>query len=99
MSPPLIPYAAARHAADLVNAATAEASRRLAAVPGVGSGPMGLTPDAVKASPEYRQARAYYQAAHEHARRINAWLQRHYRAETRADARARRANMNERTPR
>ena len=40
------------------------ASATLRAIPGVGGGPMGLTPDAVKASPEYRAARAACDAAH-----------------------------------
>jgi len=41
-----------------LNDAEILANRALNAIPGVGSGPIGLTPDAVKFSPEYRAAKA-----------------------------------------
>lgn len=56
----LIGYAMQRQ----LEARMAAASVAMSDVPGVGTGPMGLTPDAVKASPAYSEARARYQAAH-----------------------------------
>lgn len=35
-------------------------SAKLRAIPGIGSGPMGLTPDAIKFGPEYRAAKRAY---------------------------------------
>jgi hypothetical protein len=52
----------------------ARASDALRAVPGIGSGPMGMTPDAVKASPEYRAAKLAYERAHAELRAFNAAL-------------------------
>jgi hypothetical protein len=42
---------------------TKKASDRLRVIPGVGSGPMGLTPDAVKQAAEYRAAKLAYDRA------------------------------------
>ena len=41
---------------DSLQAAWQAASAELKAISGVGTGPMGITPDAVKFSPEYRKA-------------------------------------------
>jgi hypothetical protein len=46
--------------AELIAVCT-ETSRAWKAVPGAGTGPMGLTPDAVKFGPEYRAARRAYE--------------------------------------
>lgn len=54
------------------------ASADLQAIPGIGSGPMGLTPDAVKASPAYRAARARYDAATARLRKLNGLAMRHH---------------------
>jgi len=47
------------------------AGAALRAIPGIGSGRMGLTPDHVKASPDYRAARAAYDRAFAALRRFN----------------------------
>lgn len=51
-------YAEAKDARDQLDQLRRRACANLAAIPGVGSGPMGLTPDAVKFSPAYRAAKA-----------------------------------------
>lgn len=61
---PIIEAARAR-----LEAERAAASAELRAFPK--DGPMGLTPDAVKATPEWRAASARYQAAHEALRQFN----------------------------
>lgn len=58
------------------------------AIRGVGSGPMGLTPDAVKFSPEYSAARRSHERAAERLGNLNKWIVRNYPKEARADARA-----------
>ena len=49
----------------------AVAASLLRAIPGVGTGACGLTPDSVKASPAYRVARARYQQAFAALRQFN----------------------------
>ena len=58
----------ARAALEAEHKAAGEALR---AIPGIGSGRMGLTPDHVKQSPEYKAARAAYWLAHDRLRRFN----------------------------
>lgn len=53
----MTPADAMRESDRLHNEARAAAAR-LRAIPGVGSGAMGLTPDVVKARPDYRAAKA-----------------------------------------
>ena len=50
------------------------ASEALRAIPGVGAGSMGLTPDEVKVSPGYRAARRRYENAHAKLRAFNQWF-------------------------
>lgn len=88
MIPPWPILAAAIEAARL---SEREAAARLRAVPGIGAGPMGLTPDSVKAGPAYREARAYHAAAFERLRALNGLAARHYRPQCRAAAIASRA--------
>lgn len=45
----------------------------LQAIDGVGTGPFGLTPDAIKADPEYRAAKAATDKAFARLRGFNAW--------------------------
>jgi len=66
-----------------------EAGDRLKAIPGVGSGPMGLTPDSVKASPEYRKAKADYDLAFANLRSFNSWFTRTFKKEIRQERRDR----------
>lgn len=69
------------------------ASARIKAIPGAGAGPMGLTPDSVKSSPEWRQARAEFRAAFDALRAFNARHASRYRSEERAARDARRASL------
>jgi hypothetical protein len=66
-----------------------EASARLKAIPGIGSGRLGLTPDSVKASAEYRAARAAYEEAHATAARFNERFLAKFKRELREERRAR----------
>jgi len=54
---------------ELLYAEMYKASKALKAFP---RGPMGMTPDAVKFSPEYRAAKAAYQKAFEAVRSFNS---------------------------
>lgn len=49
-----------------------DASNALKAIPGVGMGEHGLTPDAVKASAEYQEAHRRFRIAFESLRQFNA---------------------------
>ncbi|PTR08655.1 MULTISPECIES: hypothetical protein [unclassified Novosphingobium] len=60
-SPQFLAYRAAREA--LTNRMR-DAAARLAAIPGTGSGLFGLTPDHVKATPQWRAAHFAYWQAH-----------------------------------
>ncbi len=69
--------------------AAAVASAKLNAFP---KGPMGLTPDAVKFSPEYRLAKTQYERAAAAVRNFNSTYTKRFAAEIRADRRAKVAN-------
>lgn len=75
-------------AADLEADAAAK-GRALAALSG--GGPMGLTPDHVRASPAWREASAAYAEAFQALRRFNQGFVRLYAREIRADRDAARA--------
>ncbi len=81
-------YAIAR---DGIEARLRAASARLNAIPGIGSGPMGLTPDSVKQSAEYREARATYDDLHKLLGRLNARNVKRFAPELRAEREAARA--------
>ncbi len=59
-------------ARNVLRAEYKAASDALNAIPGLSSGPMGLTPDSVRSSPEYRAARAASDRAFQALRRFNA---------------------------
>ncbi len=63
------PTETARRALEAESKAASDALR---ALPGVGSGAMGLTPDSVRSSSEYRAARAASDRAFQALRRFNA---------------------------
>lgn len=67
-----------------------DASRALNALAGVGTGAMGLTPDSVKASPDYRAARRAYDQRHADLAAFNARFVKQYATELAADRAARR---------
>jgi len=85
-------FIAAKARYDALQAALATASHALRAVPGIGAGPMGLTPDAVKFSAPYRTAKAAYDRAHNEARTFNGAYCRTFKRELAADRATRRAN-------
>lgn len=60
-----------RAARDLLERNHREASARLNAIPGIGSGIMGLTPSHVKASPEFQEAHGVYMQAHKALAELN----------------------------
>lgn len=66
------------------------ATAALKAIPGVGSGPMGLTPDHVKANPQYQRARRILDAALAAERRFNVWFVKTFKADIEADREQRR---------
>jgi hypothetical protein len=70
---------------DELEAAVKKASFDWNAIVGVGSGPMGLTPDAVRLSPEYRAAKQRYQRAHLDLRSFNADFVKRYADELTAE--------------
>lgn len=84
-------YEIARQMKSVMEARYDEASARLQGIDGVGAGPMGLTPDHVKASPEYRAAKQDFQACGDALRRFNTWFMREHGKEYRAEWKARRA--------
>ena len=84
-------FALAKVAADALDEAYKAASAALATIPGAGSGPMGLTPDAVKASPEWKAARAKQAAALKALQAFNLAYSHTFAREIRADRDARRA--------
>ena len=74
-----------------------DASRALNAIAGVGTGAMGLTPDSVKASPEYRAAKRAYDQRHADLAAFNARFVKQYATELAADrARQRQALIEQR---
>jgi hypothetical protein len=65
-----------------------EAALSLRSISGVGSGPMGLTPDNVKFSPEYRAAKIAFDCAFRNLQAFNKRYVREYKTELRAQKRA-----------
>lgn len=80
-------YEEAKAARDAIEARLKAASDTLKAIPGIGSGPMGLTPDHIKSSPEYREANRAYLAIHHELRRFNSAFTKQYRREIAAERR------------
>lgn len=82
-------YAAAKAVQAELERARDDASRALNALPGIGSGTMGLTPDSVKASPAFRAAKRAYDQRHADLAAFNGRFVKQYATELAAD-RARR---------
>lgn len=61
---------------------------------GTGSGPMGLTPDHIKFSPEYRKARSTSETLKEIERKFNSTAAKRFKKEIRAHIDAKRAAKN-----
>lgn len=81
-------YAAAKEIQSKLDARVAQASDALRAFPSLVN---GLTPDAVKFSPEYRTAKRDFDAAFSALRAFNAKFTVAFRKELRAERLARRA--------
>jgi len=82
-------YDTFKQAQALLEANVTATAIALRAIPGAGSGSMGLTPDAVKASPEYRSAKAAYDAAFHALREFNGKWVNVFAAEIKAERAAR----------
>lgn len=78
-------YAIAKAVQAELERARDDASRALTAIPGIGSGAMGITPDCVKARPEYRAARRAYDQRHADLAAFNARFVKQYSTELAAD--------------
>jgi len=74
---------------DSFEAHMKQASEALRALPGVGSGAMGLTPDYIKTSQEYREAKRRFEWDLNNLRRFNAWYVKTFKTELREQRNAR----------
>ena len=79
-----------------LEAETQAAIDKLNAIRGNERGPMGLTPDHIKFSPEYQQANAEFEKAFQVQRKFNAKFSRQYKNEIRAEYRDRRTSTDTR---
>lgn len=66
---------------DIFEAQMKQASAALRAVPGVGTGTMGLTPDNVKASAAYQDAKRRFEWDFANLRKFNAWYVKTFKIE------------------
>lgn len=82
-------YLAARAQRDAIQAEVDQAAATLR--PLSGGGAMGLTPDAMRATPEWQAARRAYDAAFARLRQFNTTFTKQFAREIREDSRARRA--------
>lgn len=67
-----------------LNEATEKASLKLRSIKGVGSGQFGLTPDNVKNSKEYQEAKKAYDIAFATQRKFNGVFVKKYKKELKA---------------
>lgn len=81
-------FAAAKAHADVLMAEVKRTGDALEVFPK--NGPMGLTPDHVRATPEFRAAKQAFDIAFANLRAFNAHFTKFYAAELRAERRARR---------
>lgn len=94
MNAPYSPeFNAYRIAREALNLRLEIASESLRKIPGIGSGLMGLTPDSVKQSPEYRQAMGQYRAAFNALRELNGRCVKRFKTELARERQERRAAM------
>jgi|SRR5580692_5773417 hypothetical protein len=75
-------YAEAKRVVDAAEAESKAAGKVLDTFPKLAN---GLTPDAVKALPEYKAAKARYNAAFAHERAVNTWFVKNFHKEIRAE--------------
>lgn len=65
--------------------AVKKASALVSAIPGVGGGPMGLTPDRVKFSPEFIRAKEEYSKAFKTLQIFNLFFTRNFKTQYTAE--------------
>lgn len=58
-----------------------EAAKALRAIPGIGSGCMGLTPDSVKVGADYQDAKRRFEWDFDNLRKFNAWYVKAFKRE------------------
>lgn len=78
-------FAIAKATALLLESDYSVASRNFKSIPGVGSGPMGLTPDDVRARPDYHVAKQAMDKAFAELRAFNAVYVKRYKNELAAE--------------
>ncbi len=61
-----------------LEAMSSEHSSKLKELRGGRSGPMGLTPDSIKFSPEYQQSKRAFDATHNQLRKLNSLVPKEY---------------------
>ena len=83
-------FAIAKVTASLLESDYSAASRNFKAIPGVGSGPMGLTPDDVRARPDYRIAKEAMDKAFAALRVFNAGYVKRFKKELALERKAKR---------
>lgn len=92
-APYCLEFNAYRLARDTLERRMTAASKAWNSIPGIGSGIMGLTPDSVKQSPEYRQAAAECKAAHKALGELNGRNVKRFKAELARERQERREAM------
>lgn len=85
------PYEATKLYIAALVIAVSEASKAINSIPGIGSGQMGLTPDSVKATPEYRKAKMNYDFVWNQYQAANRCFVKYWSKEIRADREAMRS--------
>lgn len=86
-------YAIAKATAMLLNADYSAACKVLKQIPSIGSGPMGLTPDDVKNTPEYRIAKQAMDKAFAELRSFNAVYSKRFKKEIATGRKAKREKV------
>lgn len=74
-------YSEAKSLQARMNANYDAAVKTLRSVPGVGTGAMGLTPDSVKSTSEYRDARTAERIAFIKLQSVNKWFCKAFKSE------------------
>lgn len=82
-------YEEAKDAISRIDAEVSAASAMLQAFP---KGPMGLTPDEVKSSPEWQAAKRLFDVQFSRLRSLNGWYVKAFKAEIRAARNSRRSS-------
>jgi hypothetical protein len=88
--PKFASFEAAKAKRDEIDKEGARISALINAIPGVDSGPMGLTPDVVKFSEEYRTLAGELAVAWHKLRTFNAWFTKAYSEELAQERKAKR---------